>query len=164
MFIPIRGTCPDSALGPPQCTRTKSSFSAMDKGELALCHQSLIINGPSPQVRLPPHSTSHYLHEMSPITRSMARKGVRHYAPYNLRSRGPDQTLLDLSTLPPTPRTLVRPYNAVGAGAAVPALRIQAAEGNPPANANEFIYPDIRKAIRDGEPLVFYIFHPSLHP
>ncbi|KAI5996409.1 hypothetical protein EDD15DRAFT_2365257 [Pisolithus albus] len=90
---------------------------------------------------------------MSPITCGMARKGVRHYAPYNLRSRGPDQTLLDLLTLPSTPRTPVRPYNAVGARAAVPALRVQAVEGNLPANANEFIYPDIQKAIWDGEPL-----------
>ncbi|KAI5985677.1 hypothetical protein EDC04DRAFT_2913671 [Pisolithus marmoratus] len=72
---------------------------------------------------------------MSPITCGMARKGVRHYAPYNLCSHGPDQTLLDLSTLPSTPRTPVHPYNAVGARAAVPAPRIQAAEGNPLANA-----------------------------
>ncbi|KAI6096384.1 hypothetical protein F5141DRAFT_1067757 [Pisolithus sp. B1] len=90
---------------------------------------------------------------MSPITCGMARKGVRHYMLYNLRSHGPDQTLLDLSTLPSTPRTPVRLYNAVGAHAAVPALHVQAVEGNPLANANEFIYPDIQKAIQDGEPL-----------
>ncbi|KAI6007923.1 hypothetical protein EDC04DRAFT_2907529 [Pisolithus marmoratus] len=42
---------------------------------------------------------------MSPVTRGMARKGIRHYAPYNLCSRGRNQTLLDLSNLPSTPRT-----------------------------------------------------------
>ncbi|KAI5994642.1 hypothetical protein EDC04DRAFT_2613142 [Pisolithus marmoratus] len=89
---------------------------------------------------------------MSPITRGMARKGIRHYAPYNLRSRGPDQTLLDLSTLPSTPRTPVRPRNAVRAHTGVPAPPVHAVEGNPLANANEFIYPDARKAIQDGVP------------
>ncbi|KAI6044170.1 hypothetical protein EDC04DRAFT_2599744 [Pisolithus marmoratus] len=91
---------------------------------------------------------------MPPMTRGMARKGVRHYAPYNLRSRGPNQTLLDLSSPPSTPRTPVRLHNAVGARGVVPAPHVHAAEGNPLASANDFIYPDIGKAIRDGVPPV----------
>ncbi|KAI6137995.1 hypothetical protein BKA82DRAFT_4368194 [Pisolithus tinctorius] len=89
---------------------------------------------------------------MSPITRGMARKGIRRYAPYNLRSRGPNQTFLDLSSLPSTPRTPVRLPNVASTRAGVPALPppIRAAEGNPLANANEFICPDVRKAIQDG--------------
>ncbi|KAI5998449.1 hypothetical protein EDC04DRAFT_2612459 [Pisolithus marmoratus] len=62
---------------------------------------------------------------MPPMTCGMARKGVRHYVPYNLHSRGPNQTLLDLSSPLSTPRT-----------------------------PNDFIYPDIGKAIQDGVPLV----------
>ncbi|KIO11735.1 hypothetical protein M404DRAFT_20350 [Pisolithus tinctorius Marx 270] len=91
---------------------------------------------------------------MSPITCGMARKGIRRYVPYNLRSRGPNQTFLDLSSLPSTPRTPVHLHNATGARAGVPTppLPIHAAEGNPPENANEFICPDVRKAIQDGIP------------
>ncbi|KIO00500.1 hypothetical protein M404DRAFT_29417 [Pisolithus tinctorius Marx 270] len=57
---------------------------------------------------------------MSPITRGMARKGIRRYAP-----------------LPSTPRTPVRLPNVASARAGVPALPppIRAAEGNPLANA-----------------------------
>ncbi|KAI6155761.1 hypothetical protein BKA82DRAFT_4348988 [Pisolithus tinctorius] len=48
---------------------------------------------------------------MSPITRSMSRKGVRHYSPYNLRSRGSRQMFEAL----PTPlRTPTRPRNSTG--------------------------------------------------
>ncbi|KAI6018422.1 hypothetical protein EDC04DRAFT_2607751 [Pisolithus marmoratus] len=89
---------------------------------------------------------------MSPITRGMACKGIRHYVLYNLRSHGPDQTLLDLSTLPSTPRTPVHPHNTIRAHTGVPAPPVHAVEGNPLANANEFIYPDARKAIQDGVP------------
>ncbi|KAI6039123.1 hypothetical protein EDC04DRAFT_2603377 [Pisolithus marmoratus] len=91
---------------------------------------------------------------MPPMTRGMAHKGVRHYAPYNLCSRGPNQTLLDLSSPPSTLRTPVRLHNAVGARGVVPAPHVHAAEGNPLASANDFIYPDIGKAIRDGVPPV----------
>ncbi|KIK19666.1 hypothetical protein PISMIDRAFT_24331 [Pisolithus microcarpus 441] len=102
---------------------------------------------------------------MPPMTRGMARKGIRHYAPYNLCSPGPDQTLLDLSTPPFTPRTPVRLRNAVGArGIVPPPPHIHTAEGNPAANGNEFIYPDIRKAIRDGVPPVLCIYHLSFVP
>ncbi|KAI6017033.1 hypothetical protein EDC04DRAFT_2902806 [Pisolithus marmoratus] len=88
------------------------------------------------------------------MTRGMACKGVRHYAPYNLRSRGPNQTLLDLSSPLSTLRTPVRLHNAVGAHGIVPTPHVHAAEGNPLASANDFIYPDIGKAIQDGVPLV----------
>ncbi|KAI6043258.1 hypothetical protein EDC04DRAFT_2600304 [Pisolithus marmoratus] len=94
---------------------------------------------------------------MSPITHGMARKGIRHYVPYNLRSRGPNQTLLDLSTLPSTPRTPVHLHNAIGAQTGVPAPRIHAVEGNHLMNAHEFIYPDAQKAIQDGENVSFGI-------
>ncbi|KAI6004555.1 hypothetical protein EDC04DRAFT_2611643 [Pisolithus marmoratus] len=90
---------------------------------------------------------------MSPITCGMACKGIRHYVPYNLCSRGPNQTLLDLSTLPSTPRTPVCPHNTICAHTGVPAPPIHAVEGNPLANANEFIYPDAQKALQDGVPL-----------
>ncbi|KAI6008489.1 hypothetical protein EDC04DRAFT_2907154 [Pisolithus marmoratus] len=89
---------------------------------------------------------------MSPITCGMAHEGIRHYAPYNLCSCGPNQTLLDLSTLPSTPRTPVCPCNAVGAQTGVPAPCVHAVEGNHLTNAHEFIYPDARKAIQDGVP------------
>ncbi|KAI5987430.1 hypothetical protein EDC04DRAFT_2912946 [Pisolithus marmoratus] len=69
------------------------------------------------------------------MTRGMARKGVRHYAPYNLRSCGPNQTLLDLSSPPSTLRTPVRLHNAVGARGIVPTPHVHAAEGNPLASA-----------------------------
>ncbi|KAI6006104.1 hypothetical protein EDD15DRAFT_2359240 [Pisolithus albus] len=109
------------------------SFSGMNKGATA----------PSHHIPPPP---------MSPVTRGMARKGIRHYAPYNLRSRGRNQTLLDLSTLPSTPRTPVHPCNIDGARAAVPGPHVHAVAGNLTADGNEFIYPDIQKAIRDGVP------------
>ncbi|KAI6141481.1 hypothetical protein BKA82DRAFT_19908 [Pisolithus tinctorius] len=80
----------------------------------------------------------------------MACKGIRCYAPYNLRSHGPNQTFLDLSSLPSTPRAPVHLCNAIGACAGVPAPHIHAAEGNPFANTNQFIYPDIRRAIHNG--------------
>ncbi|KAI6033535.1 hypothetical protein BKA83DRAFT_4121001 [Pisolithus microcarpus] len=72
---------------------------------------------------------------MPPMTRGMACKGIRHYAPYNLHSRGPDQTLLDLSTPPFTLRTPVHLRNTVGArGVVPPPPCIHTAEGNPVAN------------------------------
>ncbi|KAI6041188.1 hypothetical protein EDC04DRAFT_2601930 [Pisolithus marmoratus] len=89
---------------------------------------------------------------MSPVTRGMARKGVRHYVPYNLCSCGRNQTLLDLSSLPSTPRTPVCPCNIDGTHAIVP-THVHTAEGNHSADADKFIYPDIQKAMRDGVPL-----------
>ncbi|KAI6096093.1 hypothetical protein EDD16DRAFT_1528249 [Pisolithus croceorrhizus] len=96
---------------------------------------------------------------MPPMTHSMACKGIRHYVPYNLHSCGPNQTLLDLSTLLSPPRTLTYLHNDVGACGVVPTLHIHVAKGNPPANTNEFIYPDIRRAIEDGIPPVLCIHH-----
>ncbi|KAI6038224.1 hypothetical protein EDC04DRAFT_2604214 [Pisolithus marmoratus] len=91
---------------------------------------------------------------MPPMTHGMACKGVRHYVPYNLHSHGPNQTFLDLSSPLSTPRTLVHLHNTVGAHGIVPAPHVHVAEGNPLASANDFIYPDIGKAIRDGVPPV----------
>ncbi|KAI6123892.1 hypothetical protein EV401DRAFT_1886536 [Pisolithus croceorrhizus] len=71
---------------------------------------------------------------MPPMTRGMAHKGIRHYALYNLHSRGPNQMLLDLSTLLSTPRTLTCLHNNVGARGVVPTPHIHVAKGNPPGN------------------------------
>ena len=46
---------------------------------------------------------------MPPTTRAMSRRGIRHYSPYNLRSRGPNQRLEDRLSLPPRrPPTVAR--------------------------------------------------------
>ena len=46
---------------------------------------------------------------MPPTTRAMSHRGIRHYSPYNLRSRGPNQRLEDrLSPPPRRPPTVAR--------------------------------------------------------
>jgi len=46
---------------------------------------------------------------MPPTTHAMSRRGIRHYSPYNLRSRSPNQRLEDHLSLPPRrPPTVAR--------------------------------------------------------
>ncbi|KAI6044627.1 hypothetical protein EDC04DRAFT_2599358 [Pisolithus marmoratus] len=80
---------------------------------------------------------------------SMACKGIRHYVPYNLHSHGHNQTLLDLSNLPSTPRTPVCLCNTVGTHVAVPPPCIHAVEGNPLADAEAVGFRVKLRFIRD---------------
>ncbi|KAI6138575.1 hypothetical protein BKA82DRAFT_4014381 [Pisolithus tinctorius] len=83
---------------------------------------------------------------MSPITRSMSRKGVRHYSPYNLRSRGSRQMFEAL----PTPlRTPTRPRNSTGSrpGEPFPAADLDVRGG-------ASMYDIVHQAVLDGIPLV----------
>ncbi|KAI6140908.1 hypothetical protein BKA82DRAFT_4341919 [Pisolithus tinctorius] len=83
---------------------------------------------------------------MSPITRSMSRKGVRHYSPYNLRSRGSRQMFEAL----PTPlRTPTRPRNSTGSqpGEPFPAADLDVRGG-------ASMYDIVHQAVLNGIPLV----------
>ncbi|KAI6046573.1 hypothetical protein EDC04DRAFT_3136406 [Pisolithus marmoratus] len=75
-----------------------------------------------------------------PTTRSMSRKGMRHYSPYNLRSRGSRQTFECLPTpsaSPTRPRSSATHRDAGGLW----------------TPAGDSVYDAARRAVLDGIPL-----------
>ncbi|KAI5997027.1 hypothetical protein EDD15DRAFT_2364480 [Pisolithus albus] len=76
-----------------------------------------------------------------PMTRSMSRKGIRHYSPYNLRSRGSRQTFECLPTPSGSP---TRPRSSSTDGDA----------GGLRTPTGESVYDAARQAVLAGVPLV----------